>query len=85
MIVTTVFVLLSLLKRYRLIEQPVASHWEMSHWTIRWTIGCLQKQIGCVTMLVLTIGRIMKANWLGHWPLWFGIWLSWRQRPLVAA
>jgi hypothetical protein len=85
-IVTIVFVLLLLLKQYRLIEQlAVVSQWKTSHGTIRWNIGCLKKRSGRVTTLVLTIGRIMKANWLGHWPLWFGVWLSWRQRPLVAA
>jgi hypothetical protein len=54
-----------MLKRYKLSEQLVLT----SHWTIRWTIGCLKKRIG---RSLAALGRIIKANWLSHVGLAYG-------------
>jgi hypothetical protein len=66
------FCFVLMLKREKLSEQLVLT----SHWTICWTIGCLKKRIG---RSLATLGRIIKANWLGHvglallaWPCWLG-------------
>jgi hypothetical protein len=35
---------------------------KMSHWTIRWTIGCLKKPIGCVTIVCFDHWSYFKSK-----------------------